>query len=172
MLMNRPHVTLIMAITADGKIAKSSSHLTNWTSKEDKAFFMSETKKAGVVIMGKNTYNTFKRPLPNRLNIVLTREEQVSIPGQLEFKNASPKEILDELGQRGYERVALIGGASINGAFLEAGLIDEILLTIEPRLFGKGLDIFSDIDCDIALSLISIKQLNKDVLCLHYKLIY
>ena len=168
--MKKLRVTLIIAMTADGKIAKSSSHLTDWTSKEDKAFFMSETKKAGVVIMGKNTYNTFRRALPNRLNIVLTKEVGINIPNQLEFKNASPKDVLEELAGRGYERVALIGGAFINGAFLQAGLIDEIMLTIEPRIFGEGLNLFSGIDCDIALSLISIKQLNQNVISLHYKL--
>ncbi len=169
--MIRPHVTLIMAMTVDGKIAKSSGHFTDWTSKEDKQFFLAKTKDIGVVIMGKNTYNTFKRALPNRLNVVLSRQGGNSVSGQLEFSSASPRELLENLAKRGYERVALIGGAAVNGAFLRAGLIDEILLTIEPRTFGEGLNLFSGIDVDISLSLISIKKLNKDVFCLHYKII-
>ncbi len=170
--MIRPLVTLIMAMTADGKIAKTSDHLTNWTSKEDKQFFLSKTKDIGVVIMGKNTYNTFKRPLPNRLNVVLSSKGAHSVSGQLEFSSASPRELLEDLATRGYKRVALIGGATVNGAFLRAGLIDEIFLTIEPRIFGKGLNLFSGIDADTKLSLVSIKKLNDDVVCLHYKVIH
>jgi dihydrofolate reductase len=50
---------IIAALTADGFIAKGSDHLSvEWTSKEDRKFFSDRTKKAGVVVMGLNTYKT------------------------------------------------------------------------------------------------------------------
>ena len=52
-----------MAITADGKIAKSSDHFPDWTSKEDKKMFVEVTKEHGVVIMGDKTFFTFPKPL-------------------------------------------------------------------------------------------------------------
>lgn len=59
-------VILLMAITLDGKIAKHTNQLAAWTSRADKKIFVSETKKAGVIIMGRTTYDTIGRPLPGR----------------------------------------------------------------------------------------------------------
>ena len=79
-------VILIMAQTADGKIARASDELVDWTSKEDKRFFIDKTKEAGVMVMGSNTYRTIWRPLPGRLNVVLTShpEAEKSESGETE----------------------------------------------------------------------------------------
>lgn len=59
-------VTLLMAMTLDGKIGKSHDHFPDWTGKADKTLFVRLTKKAGVIIMGSKTFDTIGRPLPNR----------------------------------------------------------------------------------------------------------
>ena len=63
-------VTLLMALTLDGKIAKDPDHYPDWTGKEDKKLFAEISKKAGVVIMGSKTFDTFGKPLPNRKNVI------------------------------------------------------------------------------------------------------
>ncbi|PJA88044.1 MAG: hypothetical protein CO140_01000, partial [Candidatus Moranbacteria bacterium CG_4_9_14_3_um_filter_40_7] len=68
-------IIMIMAMTLDGKIAKSSDHFPDWTSKEDKKYFAKVSKEAGVVIMGDKTFFTFPAPLKDRLNVVFTLEE-------------------------------------------------------------------------------------------------
>jgi dihydrofolate reductase len=68
-------VIMMMAMTLDGKIAKSSDHFPDWTSKEDKKLFAKTSKEAGVVIMGDKTFFTFPAPLKDRLNVVFTLEE-------------------------------------------------------------------------------------------------
>ena len=68
------HIFLIAAISIDGFISQlKTKHLpsTNWTSKEDKKFFIEKTKGA-VCIMGSATYNTIGKPLPKRLTVVYT----------------------------------------------------------------------------------------------------
>src|SRR3989339_2055086 len=119
---------LMMALTADGKIAKDENHLADWTSGADKKMFVEETKKSGVIIMGKKTYDTIGRPLPNRLNIVITRTPDISlnIENKLIYTNDTPSKILKKLENKNYKSVILGGGASINGLFLKENLIDEI----------------------------------------------
>jgi len=165
--------SLIIALTADGKIAKTSSHGADWTSKEDKQFFVSKTKELGVVIMGSSTYLTINRPLPDRLNIVLTKspEEYDSIHGVLEFTNQTPGKILKDLETRGHSQAAIIGGATINSLFLEAGLIDELYLTIEPILFGQGISLFSKDINESKLQLLDTKKLSDNVILIHYQVI-
>lgn len=157
---------IIAAITLDGKIAKNSDHNADWTSKEDKKIFRTETKKAGVVIFGSKTYETIGRPLPDRLNIIMTREPKKYIEKQkknfLEFTSDSPPTILNNLMKRGYNNVVIGGGNGIYSLFLQMKLVDEICLTIAPKIFGQGISLFKDIDIDETdLKLISVKKINK-----------
>jgi len=165
--------TLLMAITADGKIAKSANHLANWTSGADKKMFVEKTKSAGVIIMGLTTYQTIVKPLPGRLNIVLTPEpeKETSIPGSLEYTSALPQNILSDLEKRGYKEAIVGGGATINGLFLKNNLLDEIWLTVEPKIFGEGLNLFRGVETDLNLELLETVQLDKNVFQLKYKVI-
>lgn len=162
---------LLMAITVDGKIAKTTDHLANWTSKADKKIFVEETKKAGVIVMGETTYNTIGRPLPGRLNVVMSYAPDTSKNqlGILEFTNTPPRELLQELSDRGFSAVILGGGATINGLFLKENLIDEVWLTIEPKIFGEGLSLFKGADVNLDLEMIENRQLDTDVIQVRYK---
>jgi diaminohydroxyphosphoribosylaminopyrimidine deaminase/5-amino-6-(5-phosphoribosylamino)uracil reductase len=46
--------------------------------------------------------------------------------------------ILAALGQRGINDVLVEAGATLNGALLEAGLIDELVLYLAPRILGRN----------------------------------
>lgn len=162
---------LLMAVTADGKIAKTTDQPATWTSHADKKIFVEETKKAGVIVMGETTYDTIGKPLSERLNIVMSLEpdKRKNVPGVLEFTNKPPQELLKDLERRGYTTVILGGGATINGLFLKENLIDEIWLTVEPKIFGSGLALFSNADVNLNLELLEIKQLDKNVLQIRYR---
>ncbi|MFH1890188.1 MAG: dihydrofolate reductase family protein [Candidatus Kuenenbacteria bacterium] len=164
---------LMMAITLDGKIAKYTDHPATWTSKADKDIFIKETKKAGVIIMGRTTYDTIGKPLPGRLNIIMDLNPNTSknIKGLLEFTKTQPKKLLQELESRGFQNVILGGGSTINGLFLKENLIDEIWLTIEPKIFGEGLSIFKGAAVDLDLELIQTSQLDKNVMQVRYKIV-
>ena len=172
-MMGMMKCVLIAAITANGKIAHSVDELISWTSKEDKRFFTEETKRHGVMIMGKRTHDTIGKPLPGRLNIVLTRspEERESIPGELEFTNQPPTDLLRDLEERGFKSVAIVGGASVYTQFLQQNLIDEILLTVEPKIFGSGIGLFSDFEWDRDVRLLSVTKLGDQSVLLHYEVL-
>ena len=164
-------IILLMAITLDGKIAKHTTHPATWTSKADKKIFIEATKKAGVIIMGKTTYQTIGKPLPGRLNIVMDFkvDESKNISNLLEYSSLQPRELLAQLGKRGFKQVIIGGGSTINGLFLSQGLIDEIWLTIEPKIFGQGLSLFKGVEVDLDLELIKIKHLDKNIIHLRYR---
>ncbi len=164
-------VILLMAITLDGKIAKHTTQLADWTSKADKKIFVEETKKAGVIIMGKTTYDTIGKPLPGRLNIVmeLNADSSKNIYNSLEFTETPPRELIQQLTDRGFNNIILGGGSTINGLFLKENLVDEIWLTIEPKIFGEGLSLFKNVDVNLDLNLIEVKHLTNDVIHVRYK---
>ena len=68
------NIFLIAAQTVDGFIARDASHLsTRWSSKKVAQWFNSRTKQAGVIVMGRKTFDTIGRGLPGRVTIVMTR---------------------------------------------------------------------------------------------------
>ena len=157
-------VVMLAAVTIDGKLARNSAHYVDWTSKEDKKIFFSTSKRAGVLVLGHNTYKTFPSPLPNRLHVVLTYEpeNQQSVPGEVEYTSASPEQIVATLEARGYSEMALGGGSQINSLFLEHNLVDEIWLTVEPIIFGLGVDLLRGVQFDIRARLLTMERLNEE----------
>lgn len=159
-----------MAITLDGKIAKDKQHFPNWTSREDKQFFAQISKKHKVVIFGENTFDTFKKPLKERLNVVFAKEKKEKIENVM-WVSGKVKPVLNKLEKLGYKSAVLGGGAFLNTLFLKEKLIDEMYISINPKIFGKGISLFSE-DFDIDLKLVDIKKLNKDSFIVRYKIIY
>jgi dihydrofolate reductase len=165
-------VIAIAAITADGMIARHARHRTDWTSKADKQMFAAASREAGVIIMGRTTFETFPTPLKDRLHIILTShpEAVVSTPGVVEYTAAAPAEILRSLEARQFTEVIIGGGASVYRQFIEAGLVDELWLTVEPVLFGEGISLLAGGSVDIPMRLLEVVRLSGDTIQLKYAL--
>jgi len=164
-------VLLLMAMTLDGKIARDSLQLVDWTGKADKQYFVRVTREAGVVIMGSKTFDTIGTPLPGRKNIVMTRNpDRTSDGGNLVFTDQSPGQIISDLKEEGFERVALIGGAMVNSSFAKENLITQIHVTLVPALFGRGLSLFRD-PLDVKLELVENREIDRGHLLLVYRVI-
>jgi diaminohydroxyphosphoribosylaminopyrimidine deaminase/5-amino-6-(5-phosphoribosylamino)uracil reductase len=58
---------------------------------------------------------------------------QSSANGQLDLGR-----VLDELGKREINEVQLEAGATLSGAMLDAGLVDELVIYMAPHLMGDG----------------------------------
>ena len=144
---------LVIALTVDGKIGLNSGHFPDWTESADKKLFMRVSKNAGVIIMGSKTFDTLGAPLSGRKHVVVTRNSHRRSEGdQVVFTSKKPAEILADLERQGYREAVLGGGSSINYLFAREALIDEILVTFSPKIFGTGLSLFSDrIEMDLAL---------------------
>lgn len=160
-------VFLIAAVTADGYIARTSDHPADWTSAEDKKLFVELTKEAGVMVMGSHTYATIGKALPGRRSIVYTSKPELISAEGIETTSEEPAALLRRLHSEGASGVAIIGGAAIYDIFMRNGLIDEIYLTIEPLMFGKGLSLFSS-ELDVRLTLKELRNLNEQTILLHY----
>jgi len=176
-------VFIIASLSADGFIAPKEFNpkapSTTWTSPEDTAFFQEKTKAAGVIIIGRKTYETIPkkyRPLKDRLNIIITSKHP-SIKNAFDFSptkdqplttSLAPQSLTTALKQAGYSRLAICGGTSIYTQFLEAGVIDELFLTIEPIIFGSGIPLF-DKPLKTKLHLKKIIDLSKHSKVLHYQ---
>jgi dihydrofolate reductase len=163
------HVLLLAAVTVDGKIARGQHELTDWTSREDRGLFVRATREAGVVVMGRTTYDTLPAPLAGRLNLVLTHRPVAEAPAGVEVRNDPPERLLARLAERGYTTVVVAGGAHVFRAFLDAGLVDELWLTVEPLAFGSGVSLFGDAPLELRLALLACRRLGEHAVHLRYR---
>jgi dihydrofolate reductase len=82
------------------------------------------------VVMGRKTYESIGRPLPQRRNVVLTHHCEIDLPG---FEVVHSKEAILRLGD-----IFIIGGASLYSQFLEVAerlYITEVALDVEGDAF-------------------------------------
>jgi len=161
------NIFIISALTTDGYIAKNSTHAALWTSKADKKRFVEITKRAGVVIMGLNTWQTLGKPLKDRLNIVYSPNPLPPMEN-LETTTLPPAELIKSLEARGIKDVAICGGSMIYTMFMKSGLVSKLYLTIEPVVFGDGMRLFKE-DMDFKLKLTKCEQVEGGTLLLDYE---
>ena len=167
---------LMMAMTADGIIAKDKTQNADWTSKADKRVFIAETKKHGAIIMGETTFEAMGgRALPGRLNLILSmtpeRYATRAVAGALEFLNAPPAAVVGYLEAKNFQSAILGGGARTNASFLKAGLVDEIWLTVEPKVFGAGLNFTEGEVLDLNLELLEAEKIGDNAVLLKYRIV-
>jgi len=108
------------------------------------------------VVMGRNTFEVVSSlagwPYGNKPIIVLSSRPLTTAPLgiTIERMSGTPNEVIERLTARGLDHVYLDGGATIQ-RFLQAGLIDGLIITSVPVLIGEGIRLFGPIHCDIPL---------------------
>ena len=107
---------LIVAVDKNWAIGKNGKLLVSIPA--DMKFFR-ETTTGNVVVMGKNTLNSFPNglPLKNRVNIVMTTNR--SFDGKGADVVYSLEDVLEEVKKYDTDRVYVIGGAAVYEQLLE-----------------------------------------------------
>jgi dihydrofolate reductase len=119
-------VSAVVAIAENHAIGKNNELL--WYLPADLKHFKAITS-GHTVIMGRKTYDSIGKPLPNRRNIVITRKTDLHIPG-VEITNSIDEALLLCSSEA---EVFIIGGAEIYKSALER--TDRIYLTTVHQSF-------------------------------------
>jgi dihydrofolate reductase len=117
-----------------------------------------------VLVMGRHTYEkalTFAAWPYGSTPVVVLSSKQVHIPQHLaasvESLSCSPGELVRRLSERGARHLYVDGGKTIQG-FLEAGLLQQLIITTIPILLGTGIPLFGPLTHDIRLRHIETRQ--------------
>jgi len=161
-----------MAVTPNGFIAKTDDD-TSWISKDEWKSYSQFCRNAGNLIVGRRTYNILtKQPefldLKN-VKVVVVSHQEIELIAPNHYLVHSPEEAIDLFKDE--KEVIIGGGGKTNASFLEKNLIDEIYLDVEPIIFSEGISLFHDMKFETGLELIEIKNITKDELQLHYKVL-
>lgn len=124
----------IVAVDRQGAIGKGGK--LPWHYSADMKFFK-ETTTGNACVMGYRTWQTLKKPLPNRLNIVLSRQAEIA-PQESVVVFRDVESVL-EMAKGLSGDLFVIGGAQVYRAFLPH--IDKWVVTKVP-LTVAGADTF------------------------------
>lgn len=82
-----------------------------WNLPKDLAYFKQVTT-GHTIVMGRKTFESIGRPLPNRKNIVLTRQKNIHLPEEVTIIS-SFDELLDIHKRAASEEIFIIGGGEL-----------------------------------------------------------
>lgn len=167
-------ISVYLAASANGMIS-NNRNIPDWLSKEYGEGFMTMSQKMKAVIMGKTTYNILAPdylPLKNEGTLVVLTHDTSAKPAQpnVVFTDKNAQNIVALLESQGYSEAVIIGGTVTVSEFMKARLVNELILVVEPVLFGAGLPLLKDVKDEYSLSLYDVKKLNDHTVQLHYRL--
>jgi dihydrofolate reductase len=167
-------IIVYLAASANGLIS-NKRNVPDWLSNEYSQGFMDISQRTKAVIMGKTTYNILipdYLPLKDEGTLVVLTHDTSAPRAQsnVVFTDKNPRAIVAMLESQGYSEAVIIGGTATVSEFMKAKLVNELILVVEPVLFGSGLPLLKDVDHEYSMSLYDVKKLNDHTVQLHYRL--
>jgi diaminohydroxyphosphoribosylaminopyrimidine deaminase/5-amino-6-(5-phosphoribosylamino)uracil reductase len=169
----RPFVTYKAAVTLDGRMTVPGSR---WVSGEESRRLVHELRAASdAVAVGMGAVRADAPALTAR-GVHAARQPRRLAFGRGPLPNGSGLELLSgplgeelrRLGEQEVQSLLLEGGSTLATAFLEADLIDKLLVFVAPRLSGEGPRLFRDLTSPVELRRLSARQVGEDVLLAAY----
>ena len=140
-------MSIIGIVAVDQNLAIGKAGKLPWHYSADMKFFK-ETTIGNAVVMGRHTWLTLKKPLPDRLNIVLSKQADNPPEDSLIVLNDVPSVLY--LARAITRHLFVMGGAQVYQSFLphiERWIVTEIPLrvagadTFMPKDFLAGFEI-------------------------------
>ncbi|HSX31261.1 MAG TPA: dihydrofolate reductase family protein [Candidatus Saccharimonadales bacterium] len=169
-------VRMFMALSPNGYAARENGS-EDWVSGANWPIFSGMAHEADNLVIGRETYELIKSlygddmdldDVPAQHKIIVTRNEAYECPlGYTVCHN--PQAAVDYLAGKGVKTTFLTGGGKLNASFLEAKLVDEIVLVVEPHIIGTGRPAMAPGNYELSLQLKSTTQLDGERVQLEYK---
>lgn len=157
---------LYMAVSVDGFIAGPNDE-TPWSDDEWTAF-KEFVGSCDVVLLGRRTYQIMRDGgefVEGPEYIVVTNDPSFDT-GNLRKLSIQAKDDMPEAN-----KVGVIGGGELNGSLARLGLLDEMILDVEPVVLGAGKHLFGSHSVDLVLELLSSRRIGKSTVQNHYKIV-
>jgi dihydrofolate reductase len=165
-----------VATTVDGFIGHEDGSVDGFVVEGDHATEFLESLKSDydVVLMGRKTYEFGLRlgvgdPYPWLEQYVVSRTMERSPDPNVELVSEDVIDFVRDLKREAGKGIYLCGGADLAATLLAEGLIDEIILKVNPALFGSGIPLFSGVVQQGALDLVDGKTYSNGLVLLRYR---
>lgn len=179
--MKTPEIIVYIATTLDGKIARSDGSI-DWLEHDSLGSdYGWDSFRGGIdgLILGRKTFETvlnMEIPWPYAgLQALIWSQSLKSdqLPAELHAQGVAihsgpPSDAVKELSDRGCKQVWVDGGETIR-QFLDAGVVDRVILTVFPIVLGSGVPLFEGLARDHRLKFVSAESFPSGIVQLTYK---
>jgi dihydrofolate reductase len=168
-----------VASTLDGFIAHEDHTIDGFVAEgEHVSDYLSSLKNDyDIALMGRRTYEFgfqfgVTNPYPWMKQYVFSRTMGKSPDTNVELVSESIIDLVRELKEGMGKDIYLCGGAELAARLLAEGMIDEIIVKLNPVVFGAGVPLFSGATRQTELELVSNKVYGNGVVLLNYRVKY
>jgi dihydrofolate reductase len=163
-----------MAMSLNAMVARENQS-EDFLSDNDWNLFLELVRDSDALVWGRVTHelfiSTIRELFPSLPVAVVTRDPAFRLDGQT-VRAGSPEQAVTELAAGGAGKVLLAGVSRHNGAFARAGLIDEVVLGVEPVLVAGGIPLLTGDAPDLRLELVEVDdRRRRPTLYLRYRVI-
>lgn len=167
-----------VAITASGLIAEPDGGIGcfNLTPPgEHLDDYLRALRAYDTVLMGRATYELGLRmgvadPYPWARSLVFSRTLPLEAPGRVEIRRDDPAPVVAALRAQEGGPIYLCGGGALASTLLNAGLVDELILKVNPVMLGAGIGLAPDLLAARPLHLLEVKPYASGVVLLRYRI--
>lgn len=135
-------ISLVVAIAQNNAIGKDNDLL--WHLPADFKHFK-ETTSGHFILMGRKTFESFPKSLPNRTHLIITRQKNYNVPDNC-FAFASVNDALQFAQHQNQETVYVIGGGEIYKETIS--IANELVITHVNAVFEDADAFFPEITAD------------------------
>jgi len=168
-LQGRPFVTYKVAATVDGRVTVPGSR---WVTGEESRHLVHELRAdSDAVAVGMGTVRTDNPRLDARAVSASRQPRRLTfgrgpLPegSELELRSGELADELAALAAEGVQSLLLEGGPTLATAFLEADLVDKILVFVAPTFSGEGPHLLETLSRPRSLTRLTSRSIGADVL--------
>jgi len=183
------NIILVAHISLDGFVAGPKGELDKFPSGEENlAFVVHLTKGADAALFGKNSYLLLNAYWPTARNHPGATKPEVEysnwyndaqkivVSTTLPHQEAANTTVIKEnvasevaaMKKQSGKDILIFGSPTLSQALMEADLIDEFWIFINPVLFGSGIPLFTSMARHVNLKLLHTKSFTNGELAMHY----
>lgn len=178
-MMSTRTLTYYIATTLDGFIAHTDeSHAGFLSDGHHITEYLHSLRDFDTVLMGRRTFEIgyaygapVMQPSPtyaHMMQYVFSRTMPDSTHPRLSIVRDDPVPFTRDLKSQTGGAIYLCGGGQLARALVTAGLVDDLIIKVNPVLFGQGIPLFSPFDQTIPLHLLDTKVYAHGVVFLRY----
>ena len=168
-------VVLYIATSLDGYIASPDGSV-EWLPTAGQDYGYAEfLASADSTLLGRATYeqvlDSGSWPYSGLTNYVFSRQPPAQAPhASVQFVSDEPVAFVQALRQQPGRTIWLIGGSTLASPLLTAGLVDELMLLVVPRVLGSGIPLWRHQAQPQTLQLLRTQTWTDGTVLLHYQL--